>query len=351
MNIGYGSVQDARAKSPEVHPTRYTQKAIGRALKKGRLPSTSTTSWLYGKLKIGSAAVDTFSRLHDRFQFDNRMSNAPVLVCMLAGYKPDLWPLVLPRFRRALPQADVCIVSPGLHNDHLAAICRSEGWSYLSTTVNDVALAQNICYRLHVSAEMIVKVDEDMFMLSDTISDLLMEYKHVKAAGVVDPAFVAPIIPLNGFCYRYLLEVLGLLDAYQARFGPARLATTGLPIHTSADAAQWIWKHTGPLTQTAERLRSTQPRHLYCPIQFSIGLIAFERQFWESIGYLKVNRRRLLAGINTLGGDEAYLCSQALETSRPVVITTGALAGHFAFGPQYSAQLNLLNDRPDIFDV
>jgi hypothetical protein len=215
--------------------------------------------------------------------------------------------------------------------------------------VNDVALAQNVCYRLHPAADMIIKLDEDMFLLPDTISNVLAEYKNIKAAGVVDPGFVAPMIPLNGFCYRHLLEVLGLLGDYEARFGRARLATSGLPVHTDPAAARWIWEHTSPLAETAAQFRATEPRHLLCPIQFSIGLIGFERRFWELVGYLKVHRRLHLAGISTLGADEAYLCARALELSRPGVVTTAALAGHFSFGPQYQAQKDLLEHRPDIF--
>jgi hypothetical protein len=312
-------------------------------------PRRPMLSWAYGKVKDAAAAADAYSRLHDRFRFDDRRTGAPVLVCMLAGYKPELWPFVMPRFRAALPAADVCLVSPGLRCAPLAELCRREGWSYLSTATNDVALAQNVCYRLHDAAEMIVKLDEDMFLLADTISGLLAEYHRIKAEGAVDPGFVAPMIPLNGFCYRYLLEMLGLLDEYEAAFGPARLATSGLPIHTDPDAARWIWERTNPLALTAARLAQHERRRLLCPIQFSIGAIAFERRFWQRIGYLAVYRHRLLMGISTLGGDEAYLCARALEASRPAVVTTAALAGHFSFGPQYAGLKALLDRRPELF--
>src|ERR1700733_5238812 len=175
-----------------------------RSVRKAR---TSVLSLIYDMMKSGLDAAGVHSRLHDRVVFDDRRNGAATLVCMLAGYTPELWRFVMPRFRAALPEADICIVSPGLRNDDLADLCRREGWSYLSTATNDVALAQNVCYRLHDSAKMIVKLDEDMFLLPDTITGLLAAYRDIKAEGVVDPGFVAPMIPLNGFCYRYLLEM------------------------------------------------------------------------------------------------------------------------------------------------
>jgi hypothetical protein len=309
----------------------------------------SLASTIYRSLKAGLTAIEDYSRLHDRFSFDDRRSNCRILVCMLAGYKPDLWQFVMPRFRAALPEADVCIISPGLHSERLSIVCGREGWSYLSTATNDVALAQNVCYRLHGSAEMIVKLDEDMFVLPNTISSVLTEYHTIKAEGIIDPGFVAPMIPLNGFCYRYLFEMLGLIDEYEAKFGRARLATSGLAVHTDAVAARWIWERTAPLAKTAARLAQLEPLRLFCPIQFNIGLIAFERRFWEDIGHLAVHRRRLLMGLDTLGGDEAYLCARAVESSRPAVVTTAALAGHFAFGPQYAGLKAFLDGRPELF--
>jgi hypothetical protein len=305
----------------------------------------------YGKLKGAYHGLDVYSRLHDRFVLDDRRRGASVLVCMLAGYKPKLWPFVMPLFRAALPEADVCIVSPGMRSDTLADLCRSSGWSYLSTATNDVALAQNVCYRLHADAGMIVKLDEDMFLLPGTIRTLLTEYRVIKAEGAVDPGFVAPMIPLNGFCYRHLFEMLGLLGDYEAAFGRARLATSGLAVHTDPAAARWVWERSAPLSKTAVQLEALGPRRLLCPIQFSIGLIAFERRFWELIGYLAVHRQRLIAGISTLGGDEAYICTRAMQTSRPAVITTATVAGHFSYGPQYSGLKELLELRPELFSA
>ena len=53
--------------------------------------------------------------------------------------------------------------------------------------------------------------------------------------------------------------------------------------------------------------------------------------------------------MSTLGGDEACLCAAAMVYSRPIVVTTAAVAGHFSFGPQYSAMRDLLCSNPEIF--
>jgi hypothetical protein len=309
----------------------------------------SVPGYAYGTLKKLITAADSYSKSHDRMTFDDRRTNATVLVAMLIGYKPDLWPLTMPRFKRALPPADVCLVSPGMRSDALADLCRAEGWSYLSTATNDVSLAQNVCYRMHDAAEMIVKLDEDMFLLSSTISDLLLEYKRLKNEGVVDPSAVAPMIPLNGFCYRYCLEALQLLDEYESLFGVAKLGTSGLAIHTKCAAARWMWERTSPLEVLSAQLANKKGAHLFSPIQFSIGMIAFERKFWEAIGYFSVSRRRLLTRINTLGSDEACLCSAAMHHARPIITTYATVAGHFSFGPQYRGMLAFLKDNRELF--
>ena len=311
--------------------------------------SRPIVSGIFDGLKEHFLRLERFSRSHDRFRLDDRRQGRSVLVCLLAGYKPDLWPFVIPPLKASLPKADVCVLSPGLWSSELAGLCRDEGWSYLGTTTNDVSLAQNVCYRLHGDATMIVKLDEDMFLLPDTIETLLTEYRTIVKQGAVHPGFVAPMIPLNGFCYRHLLEMLGLLPEYKSRFGRARMATSGIPLQTDAAAATWIWERTTPLAALPARLSMSEVRRLLCPIQFSIGLIAFERAFWEEIDFLPVYRRRLLAGANTLGGDEEYLCAKAVEMSRPAVVTTATVAGHFSFGPQYAAMKSLLEERPEMF--
>lgn len=302
-------------------------------------------------VKAAVTRAGRYSRLTDRYAFDDRRRGAPLLVYVLIGYKPALWPYVEPRIAAAIPPgADVCCVSPGMHSAEVAAIARRNGWSCLSTATNDVSLAQNICLGLHPGATFVCKIDEDMFLLPDTISRTLAAYRELKASGVADPGFMAPVIPLNGVCYRWTLRRLGLLQAFEAQFGPARLATADLPIQSDPAAARWIWRRTAPLEATAARLAGASTRYLYCAVQFSIGMIVFERAFWDEIGMLPVHRLRLAKGASTLGADEAYLCKAAVERSRPGVVATDALAGHFSFGPQYAGMAELLKQEPELFE-
>lgn len=147
-------------------------------------------------LKRWTRDINSRIRISDHHHFEDRRRRAPVLACLLAGYKSELWPRVLPRFKAALPAgADVCVVTPGLRSGHFADLCRREGWSYLSIATNEVALAQNVCYRLHDRAEIIVKIDEDMFLTPGGVATLVAEHRRIKSEGIVDPGFVAPMIP------------------------------------------------------------------------------------------------------------------------------------------------------------
>lgn len=305
---------------------------------------------VYCGVRDCARTIERTLRFVDRVRLEERHRGSATLVCMLAGYKSDLWHIVMPRFEAALPEdVDVCLLSPGIYRPELSSLCARKGWSYLSTATNDVCLAQNIAYRLHLKATLIMKLDEDMFLLPDTLSILAREYWRIKAAGKVDPGFVAPMIPLNGFCYHPLLERLDLLEEYEARFGVARIACAGTPLQADGNAARWIWERTAPLQRTANRLSAAAGEILLSSVQFSIGLIAFERQFWQAVGYLPVFRRRLLAGMSTLGADEEFLCACAVARSRPGVVTLATLAGHFSFGPQYAAMKALLEARPELF--
>jgi hypothetical protein len=164
-----------------------------------------------------------------------------MVVPMFVGSKRDLWPTVMPRFR--------------------AEIRCNEGRSYLNTATNSVSLAQNVCYRLHDTAEMIVTVDEETFLLPDTVETPLNEYRDIKQEGAMLPGFLAPIIPLDGFRDRYPLTVSGLVAECEARSGRACICTAGAAILSNGGAAWSTRERTTPLTKTVaipRRPRSSQ---------------------------------------------------------------------------------------------
>ena len=204
-------------------------------------------------------------------------------------------------------------------------------------------------FSIHPDATQIVKVDEDIFVTADTIKDCMDYYAEVKSSGIANPAFVAPMININGICYRPLLKQLELLEEFEAKFGVARITNLGAPLTDNAEAARWMWQKTAPLEETVTKLaRATEP--LLTPVQFSIGLIVMERAFWEEIGYFPVKRHMLMMKKSTLGADEEYLCRMATFFGRPGVICQHAFAGHFSFGRQYAGMLELLTEHPEYFE-
>jgi hypothetical protein len=258
--------------------------------------------------------------------------------------------VVFPRIEKNIPvDADVCLMSAGKVDDELSELAAKNSWSYLSTALNDVSLMQNIAISLHPDAEIIVKVDEDMLLPERTIGDLIDFHRRLRSESIVHPAFTAPTININGSCYRGLLETLRVLEDFEARFGPAQVATRGIAATDDVEAARWIWERTGPVEHTAKILREREPDVQMAGVQFSIGLIAFERAFWDEIGRLPVHRHRLALGKSTLGGDEEYICRQAVYRGRPMAIAPHVFAGHFSFGRQYDGVLDLLRRQPAIF--
>ena len=312
----------------------------------------SYTDRVYTITKNVAKSVRDRSNLSDRFKFESRSNAASGVVIVLAGYKQPLWPFVFPRLVAAVPEGfDVCVMSAAKYDKTLSELCQAHKWSYLSTATNDVALIQNIAINLHPCAQKIIKMDEDIFVTSSTLVDLLAYAESVRARGIFNPSIISPLINVNGFCYRRILEKMGLLEEYESIFGTAAIATLGIKATDDAEAAKWLWRRTTPLEQFAEIMRSRPAVDLLSPVQFSIGLFLMEREFWQEIGYFQVRRLRIAFKKNTLGGDEEFLCRQAMFNARPISVCESAVAGHFSFGRQYKGMLDLLAAEPEMFNV
>jgi len=285
------------------------------------------------RLRVEGAirSVQRRYNLHGRATFVNRSSGSDRLLLVLAGYKPHLWDVTLARLARHLPRdIDVCLVTPGKPTPaDLSALAERNGWSTLTTAANHVSLAQNKTVAAHPAAEMIYKLDEDIVIGEGFCEDLLAAFGHAVDDGHYRPGFMAPLINVNGFSYVDFLQEMGLVAAYQERFGLAIRTGTGVPVMDDGAAAQWLWERSVPFDEIAARFRAREPGYSTVPHRFSIGAILFERAFWAEIGGLLVRPPQ-----GTLGVDEGHLCKQCVDRSRVMCVADNVFAGHFAYGPQ-----------------
>lgn len=309
-------------------------------------------SSVYNTLKSSITERVQASHLSDGYNFEYRGSGASAVVVVLSGYKQPLWPWVFERLVAAVPEgADVCIMSAGKFEAELDEIAEKNNWSYLATKTNDVSLVQNVAIKLHPEAKQIIKVDEDVFLNPESLSRTLEYHLALKDDGVVDPGITVPMLNINGVCYRQMLDRLGLLGEYEERFGVAKGSTLGIPATDSGEAAKWIWEKTTPLLETQEKLAAKADDKIWMAgFQFSIGVMVWDRDFWEEIGYLPVKRHSHWLKQSTLGYDEEFICRMAMFYSRPIVICQTAFAGHFSFGRQYADMLEFLKQTPEAFD-
>lgn len=253
---------------------------------------------------------------------------------LLAGHKPELWPLTLARVAGTVPaDVDVCLVTPGVERPELARLAERHGWSLLATSGGHVGVAQNLALRRHPSAQWIFKLDEDVFIAPGFFERLIDGYARAASRAEFALGFAAPVLNVNGFSFVEFLRTMDLTEAWTERFGEPRRASDGVPAQESGDAAVWLWSH-GSVDAISARFATMPFGFSVVPHRFSIGAILFERSLWEHMrGF---SRRERAPG---LGEDEQHLCVECLSRSRVPVVLHDVYAGHFAFGGQMPAML------------
>lgn len=269
-------------------------------------------------------------RFAERHRLTDRSRDAARMLVVLAGHKPLLWPLTLPRIAAAAPDdVDVCLVTPGVERPELEALAARHGWSYLPTSGGHVSVAQNLAIRAHPHARWIFKVDEDVFVAPGFFEQLHAGYRRVEQEAEFDIGFCAPVLNVNGFSYVEYLRTLGLEDAYAERFGPVRRASDGISAQADGEAASWLWSHGLPVDAIAARFAQQPFAYSIVPHRFSIGAILFERDLWDDMrGFKRLERAP------GLGEDEQHICVTCLSRSKIMVVLHQLYAGHFAFGGQ-----------------
>jgi hypothetical protein len=259
----------------------------------------------------------------------SRSRQASKLLLVVAGYKPALWPLTLARVARFTPPDwDVCVCCAGKDIPDLRLTCEQNGWSYLTTSRNQISLAQNLAIAAHSSARLIGKMDEDIFLADGTLAGLVDSLQKAEAVNALRPGIMAPLLNVNGYSARILLEKLGRLTEFESKFGPCRQACLETPAWENPEAARFLWEICLPFDATAARLVQEPPGVSACPHRFSIGCFAMRRELWEEMQGFTVGPSA------ALGIEEIDLCAFCHVTSRPVMVAHHLLAGHAGFGHQ-----------------
>jgi hypothetical protein len=249
-------------------------------------------------LKLAKEAT-IYRNMHGRFEMRKRSRGSSHLLVIVAGYLPNLWEFTLERVARLqMADMDVCIVSPGVRVAKLGAICEKNGWSYLSTTANQLALAQNLAIREHKAAEWIFKIDEDIFVGEGYFEDLLGGFIRAEKEVLYRIGFAAPLLNVNGNTYVDFLNVTGNAHDYLLKFGELTRSAIEIKAHKDGSAAQFLWDASLPFDQVAAKVRSLGFSYKTIPHRFSIGAILLKRSLlagdeWFSTGAF---RRRAWSG-------------------------------------------------------
>ena len=291
-----------------------------------------------------------FKNTYGRFSYINRGKNSKYSCIVLTGHKPELWDKVFYRLKKYTPEnIDILLITAGGKVNEISNLCKENNWSYLSVKRNNVCLAQNIAIRCLKSSEFIFKLDEDMFITKNFYSQMIKTYDYVQEKGEVDGGFVAPLIPINGYGYRRVLEKFNALNEFENKFGYSKITGGSAdPNDFTKDLRipNFFWKDctvSSDIDKLDNLLGQNKFEYSICPIRFSIGAILFRRKLIEDMNFLKVTRG------NGVSIDEIELCKYCNQHSLGIVVSENTAVGHLCYGPQTDAIIDYFNNNQDKF--
>ena len=297
----------------------------------------------YTKLKSIVVKHNTKGRYH----FTDRSIGARKLCIILIGYKKYLWEDVIGRFKRVVPaDIDVCLLSSGGYIEDLEEMARENSWSYISIKRNNVCLAQNIAINSFPKAELIYKIDEDIFLTDGTFDKMEQALLKAEAELPYRIGMVAPLLNVNAYGYYRILNKLDKLDVFEDRFGRCYMeAGQKSPIESNVDIAKFMWGEGGVIPQldTINDMFASTDEITVCPIRLSIGCILYKRSFWESFWRFPV-----VFG-NGMGLDETVAIGAASAFSQILVVAENSVVGHFGYGPQTKAMKEFMESNMQLF--
>lgn len=280
--------------------------------------------------------------LDSKYIFDDRLKGNKKYLIILTGYKQYLHKIVFGRLLKYLPDdIDVCLITSGKLDNEIRKFAKDMEWSYLSTSKNKVAIAQNLAITLNKDAEYIYKMDEDIFLTENCFEKLYDDFQLISSEKKVKIGFIAPIMPLNGFGYLKILDMYGLRTEYENKFETAFLSSDSkTKLLSDPDVAEFFWGKGGSLKNIDEINKDFQQKtfeYYLCPIRYSIGFILFRKTLWENMGMFRAPIFN-----SGMGEDEKQICEFCMTESMPITVPSNVVVGHFSFGPQTKKMVEFL---------
>lgn len=290
--------------------------------------------------------IDTFSYickynkgLQCNYNFVNRQKGLSKALIILSGYKQLIWKSVFGRVEKYVENdMDVCIVTSGKEDDEMKKLCEKNAWSYLSTDKNNVSLVTNLAVWLHPNADYIYKMDEDIFVTSGIFNSLYDTYLRVEEDSEYEVGFVTPLIPVNGYGFARLLNILNIKDLWESKFGEMKITDCynhHKAIHDMPEAARFMWGEGNPKMTSIDKIQNNLQNMDYsysiCPVRYSIGLILFHRNNWLKMGMFPV------IDYFNMGADEVHICEFCMMSGKAMVVSENNIVGHMSYGPQHKA--------------
>ena len=272
------------------------------------------------------------------------------MLVIIAGYKPFLYDIVFKRITKFIPKdIDVCIVSSGKYDEKLSEIAKDNDWSYISTKRNCVSLVQNIAINIFNKANLIYKLDEDIFVTENYFDTLLATYNDCEKNGEYNVGFVAPTIPINGYGNMVVLKRFGKIEYYSKQFEkPKYAAGRERLIESDPRVAKFMWGENNiipKLDEMNKMMKEDEFSYSACPIRFSIGAILFSRKLWEDMKMFKVKKG------SCLGLDEQQICEYCISNSKAIIVSNNSVVGHLSFGSQNAEMKEYFLQNKEKFDV
>lgn len=280
----------------------------------------------------------SFFTSESRYDFINRQKGSDNLMLIVAGFQPFYWDVVLKRVKKAVmsfpEDCDVCVCIPmGVDNSKeiLTEYCNMFNWSLLCLRDDLLSQAQNSAIKLHPKATWIYKIDEDIIIGNDYFKSLKQSYLWAENNLPYKVGFAAPTININAVGVLHFLKTIGEFDEFEKRFGKYQMGRgSNNYIHDNGEVAEYIWNLTIPFDEVCNRFLNLNIDDLayMAPVRFSVGAVLFKREFWEKIGFFKVN------GIGAMGVEEVQMNNFCNTNMLCVSVATKVLVGHLGFFKQ-----------------